>query len=190
MDIGKGKKRQVKAPWEGQAFGFTLLFEAFILELVRVMPVHQVSQLLGVYDSKLWNMMNTYVELCREQEDFSDVKVVGVDETSARKGHDYVSLLVDLEEKKTLFVTEGKGHEVVADFVSDLEAHHGTSENIQQISCDMSAAFIKGVEENLPEAAIVFDRFHVTKIINEAVDKIRRDEVKRTPFLKAADTCF
>jgi len=54
VDIGKGKKRQVKAPWEGQAFGFTLLFEAFILELVRVMPVHQVSQLLGVYDSKLW----------------------------------------------------------------------------------------------------------------------------------------
>lgn len=190
VDIGKGKKRQVKAPWEGQAFGFTLLFEALILELIKVMPVHQVSQLLGVYDSKLWNMMKAYVELCRKEEDFSDVKVVGVDETSARKGHDYVSLIVDLEEKKTLFVTEGKGHEVVVDFVNDLDAHHGSAENIQQISCDMSPAFIKGVEENLPAADIVFDRFHVTKIINEAVDKVRRDEVKTNPILKGSRYLF
>ena len=190
VDIGNGKKRQVKAPWEGKAFGFTLLFEALILELVKVMPVHQVSQLLGVYDSKLWNMMDAYVSLSRDQEDFSDVKIVGVDETSVRKGHNYVSLLVDLEEKKTLFVTEGKGHEVVSDFVSDLEAHHGVAENIHQISCDMSPAFIKGVSENLPEAAIVFDRFHVTKIINQAVDKVRRDEVKSNPILKGSRYLF
>jgi len=153
VDIGKGKKRQVKVPWEGQAYGFTLLFEALILELVKVMPVHQVSQLLGVYDAKLWKMM-------------------------------------DLEQKKTLFVTEGKDHRVVADFVTDLKAHQGAADNIQQISCDMSPAFIKGVEENLPDAAIVFDRFHVTKIINYAVDKVRRDEVKLNPILKGSRYLF
>jgi len=190
VDIGKGKKRQVKAPWEGQSYGFTLLFEALILELVKLMPVHQVSQLLGVYDAKLWKMMDDYVTLTREQEDLSEVKIVGVDETSVRKGHNYVSLMVDLEEKRTLFVTEGKGHEVVDEFVKDLELHHGAAENIRQISCDMSPAFIKGVEKNLPEAVIVFDRFHVTKIINEAVDKVRKEEAKSNPILKGSRYLF
>ena len=100
VDIGNGKVRQVETPWEGHAAGFTLLLEALMLELVRVMPVHQVCQLLGVYDQKLWKMIKAYTETARVCEDFSSVEVVGVDETSARKGHDYVTLFVDLEEKE------------------------------------------------------------------------------------------
>lgn len=182
VDLGK-KKRQVKVPWEGQSSGFTLLFEALILELVKVMPVHQVSQLLGVYDKKLWDMMKSYVESCRAEEDFSEVKVVGVDETSVRRGHDYVSLFVDLEMKRTIFVSEGRDHKVVDAFSKDLTDHQGSPDNIEQISSDMSPAFIKGVETYLPAAAIVFDRFHVTKLLNEAVDKVRRVEVKANPIL-------
>ena len=87
IDIGDGKVRQVQAPWEGHAAGFTLLLEALILELVKVMPVHQVSQLLGVYDKKLWKMIKAYTETARACEDFSSVKVVGVDEKAVRKGH-------------------------------------------------------------------------------------------------------
>lgn len=190
LDLGDGKVRQVQAPWEGQSVGFTLLFEALILELVKVMPVHQVSKLLGVYDGKLWKMLNSYTEAARESEDFSEVKVVGVDETSARKGHDYVTLFVDLEKKKTLFVTEGKDREVVADFASDLKAHQGNAEQISQISCDMSPAFIRGVEDNLPNAAIVFDRFHVSKILNDAVDRVRKAEVADNPILKNSRYLF
>jgi len=190
LDLGDGKVRQVQAPWEGQSVGFTLLFEALILELVKVMPVHQVSKLLGVYDGKLWKMLKAYTETARESEDFSDVKVVGVDETSARKGHDYVTLFVDLEKKKTLFVTEGKDREVVTDFVSDLKAHQGNAEQICQISCDMSPAFIRGVEDNLPNAAIVFDRFHVSKILNDAVDRVRKAEVAENPILKNSRYLF
>jgi len=190
VDLGNGKIRQVQAPWEGHAAGFTLLFEALILELVKVMPVHQVCQLFDVYDNKLWKMIKTYTTKARSEEDYSGVKVVGVDETSARKGHDYVSLFVDLEEKRTIYVTEGKDQTVVQDFVNDFVAHNGHPGNIEQVSCDMSPAFIKGVEENLPNAAIVFDRFHVSKVINEAVDKVRKAEVVNNPILKSSKYIF
>jgi len=154
------------------------------------MQVHQVSQLLGVYDSKLWKMIKAYTETARVCEDFSSVEVVGVDETSARKGHDYVTLFVDLEEKKTLFVTEGRENEVVVDFVEDLIAHNGNAGQISQISCDMSPAFIHGVEKNLPNADIVFDRFHVTKVLNDVVDKVRKAEVATNPILRNSKYLF
>jgi len=190
VDLGNGKFRQVQTPWEGHAIGFTLLFEALILELVKLMPVHNVCELFGINDNKVWTMIKAYTTKARAEEDYSGVEVVGFDETSVRKNHDYVSLGVDLVEKKTIFVTEGKDSKVIADFVQDLIAHGGLPENIKQISCDMSPAFIKGVEENLPKADIVFDRFHVTKVINEAVDKVRRSEVANNPILRSTRYIF
>jgi transposase len=190
VDIGNGKVRQVQAPWEGHANGFTLLFEALALQLVKLLPVHQVSILLGTYDLKLWNIMHAYTDKCRELEDFSTVERVGVDETAARRGHDYVSLFVDLDQKKTIFATEGKGSETVEAFARDLQEHGGQPEQIKEVSCDMSPAFIKGVTENLTEAHIVFDHFHVIKVINEAVDQVRRDEARTNPLLKCTRYIF
>ena len=190
VDLGNGKIRQVQAPWEGHAPGFTLLFEALILELVKVMPVHNVCQVLDVYDNKLWKMIKAYTNKARAEEDYSKVTVVGIDETSVRKNHVYVSLFVDIEEKRTIFVTEGKDHTVIQAFVSDLVAHGGQPDNIDQVSCDMSPAFIKGVEANLPNASVVFDRFHVSKVINEAVDKVRKSEVEKNPILKGSKYIF
>jgi transposase len=190
VDLGNGKYRQVHTPWEGHAAGFTLLFEALILELVKVMPVHNACNLFGINDNKVWSMIKAYTNKARAQEDYSEVEAVGFDETSVRKGHEYVSLCVDLVEKKTIFVTEGKDNKVIADFVQDLVAHGGLPENIKQVSCDMSPAFIKGVEENLPQADIVFDRFHVTKVINEAVDQVRRAEVASNPILRSSRYIF
>lgn len=185
VDTGnnKGKIRQVHAPWEGHAAGFTMMFEAFIIELIRLMPVHQVAKLINVYDNKLWGLMQTYVDICRADENLTEVNAVGVDETSVRKGHDYVSLFVDLIQKRTIFVTAGKNSETVTEFAKDLSSHQGNPENITQVSCDMSPAFISGVERELPNADIVFDRFHVMKIINEAIDNVRKIEVKTNPIL-------
>jgi len=190
VDLGNGKFRQVQAPWEGHAPGFTLLFEAFILELAKVMPVHNICQLFNLDDNKLWKMIRVYTTKARAEEDYSGVTVVGLDETSVRKGHAYVSLFVDMEEKKTIYVTEGKDNTVIEAFVNDLVAHGGQPDNIEQVSCDMSPAFIKGVENNLPNAAIVFDRFHVSKVINEAVDKVRKADVVNNPILKGTKYIF
>ena len=190
IKLSNGKVKQVKTPWEGNSSGFTLLFEAFILQLVKSMPVHQVCETIGSYDSKIWDILNSYTEKCRDQSDYSKVEEVGVDETAARRGHDYVTLFVDLEEKKTIFVTEGKSNETVIEFTKDLKTHKGSPENIKYVSCDMSPAFIKGVKENLPKAEIVFDKFHIIKIINQAVDEVRRQEVNTNPLLKNSRYVF
>lgn len=190
MKTDTGKIKQIKAPWEGIAHGFTLLFEALVLQLAKVLPVHQVSQIIGTYDNKIWNILNCYTERCLELSDYSKVKEVGVDETAARRGHDYITQFVDSDERKTIFVTQGKGNETVQEFVADLQQHGGDASNIEQVYCDMSPAFIKGVEENLPNADITFDKFHVIKIINHAVDCVRKEEVKTNPILKDSRFVF
>jgi transposase len=190
VNIGDGKVRQVKTPWEGISSGFTLLFEALILQLARAMTVHQICELIDSYDGKIWKMLDIYTEMCRDLSDFSGVESVGIDETAARRGHDYVTLFVDLKEKKTLFVTEGRSSETVEAFAHDLERHNSKAENIEKVSCDMSPAFIKGVEENLPNADITFDKFHIVKTINEAVESVRKLEQASNPILKNSRFVF
>ena len=83
-----------------------------------------------------------------------------------------------------------KNSETMVDFCTDFQAHKGVPSQIEQVSGDMSPALIKGVEENLPEAAIVFDRFHVTKVINKAIDDIRKEETKHNSLLKGSKYLF
>jgi hypothetical protein len=79
-------------------------------------------------------------------------------------------------------ISAGKDHKTVVDFVEVLESKQGDRNAIKQVSCDMSPAFIKGVKENMPEAEITFDKFHIIKLINEAVDQVRREEGSYTPL--------
>ncbi len=181
-----GKVRLIPPPWSGKLSGFTLLFEAFLLQMCQSMPIHHVSKLTNVSDYRLWTLLELYIDAARFDEDYSDLHTIGMDETSATKGHDYITLFVDMKEKKTVFVTDGKDSETVNDFVDELKDRKGSAEQIKQVSCDMSPAFIKGVRENLTEAEITFDKFHIIKVINEAVDKVRREEAKTNPLLKGA----
>ena len=104
-----------------------------------------------------------------------------MDETSISKGHDYLTLFVDLKNRTTIHVAEGKSNSTVESFKSDFELHNGDVKNITEVS--MLPAFIKGVKDNLPNAQFTFDKFHVLKIINEAVDKVRRAEASSNPVL-------
>jgi len=189
-DCSQDGALRVDTPWARDGADFTLLFESFAMTLCREMPVNTVSRIIGVDDNKLWRMMRHYVEAARKEEDYSEVTRIGTDETSKCKGHDYVSLFVDLDEKKTIFVAEGKGSETVVAFTADLQAHGGKPENITDVSIDMSPAFIKGVEENLPNAEITFDKFHVMKIINKAVDTVRKAESKEQEILRGHKYLF
>lgn len=135
-------------------------------------------------------MMCHYTEAARWLEDYSGVKRIGIDETSKSKGHDYVTLVVNLEEKKTIFVVEGKGSETIAEFKKDLKEHGGVHENITDASIDMSPAFIKGIEENFPNVEITFDKFHIMKVINKAVDDVRKAESQEQTLLKGQKYLF
>ncbi len=181
---------QIEVPWARNEADFTFLFESFAMTLCREMPVNRVSQIIKVDDNKLWRMMSYYTEAARQLEDYSKVSKIGVDETSKSKGHDYVSLFVDLDEKKTIFVGEGKGSETITEFKKDFVAHGGKPEDVTDASIDMSPAFIKGVEEEFPQAEITFDKFHIMKIINNAVDEVRKAEVKEQEILRGQKYLF
>jgi transposase len=184
IKLDSGKIRLISPPWSGIMNGFTLLFEALVLQLCTQMPVEAVSRIVSESDGKLWRLLEKYVAAIRSQEDFSLMNTLGIDETSRAKFHEYVTLFVDLVERRTVFITAGKSNKTVKEFVDDLEQHQGSREQIENVSCDMSPAFIKGVEENLPNAEITFDKFHIMKIINEAVDQVRREEAKQQDILK------
>ncbi len=176
--------RKMSVPWARTGSGFTLLFEALVMTLARQMPVAAIAQLIGEHDTRLWRVLHHYVECARDEMDSSRVERVGVDETAARRGHDYISLFVDLDEKRLVFATPGKDAATVAAFAQDLAAHGGTTSQITAVSCDMSPAFTKGVRESLPAAEITYDRFHLMKLVGEAVDAVRREEVRVVADLK------
>lgn len=173
---GKCGIKTVEVPWARSGSGFTLLFEALIMLMAKAMPVKSIADIVKEHDTRLWRVLDHYVDAARQEAEFSAVTDVGVDETSSKRGHNYVSLFVDLEAPRVLFVTEGKDASTLERFKTDLEVHQGDPSHIQEICCDMSPAFIKGVEKHFPEAHLTFDKFHVLKILNEAVDEVRRQE--------------
>jgi len=182
--------RLINPPWSGLSHGFTMLFEALVLQLASHMPVHTVSQIIKESDYKIWSLLERYVTRALANNDYSQLKTVGMDETSKRKGHDYITLFVDLHQRRTIFITEGKEHKTVKAFVDDLKEHKGNPGHITDVSCDMSPAFIKGIAAYLPNAEITFDRFHIMKILNVAVDQVRKQEAITQSILKGHKYIF
>jgi transposase len=176
--------KTVNVPWSRPDSGFTLLFEALVMTMVSAMPVAAVARIVGEHDTRLWRVIHHYVDQARARMDAAEVTEVAVDETAARRGHDYITLFVDIDQARVLFATEGKDADTVAAFADDLAAHGGDPAAIEEVCIDMSPAFVKGVTENLPNAAITFDKFHAVKIVNDAVDQVRRAEQKQQSVLR------
>lgn len=182
--------KTVEPPWARLGTGFTLLFEALVLTLVQEMPVGAIARLVGEHDTRLWRVLQYYVEQARQREDMSNVRGLGVDETSSKRGNQYISLFADLDRAKVLFVTEGRDSGTVTAFREDFEKHHGQPENIETVCLDVSPAYQAGLFKEFRDARMVFDRFHVTKIVNHALDQIRRAEVKENEILKRTRYCW
>ena len=176
--------KTIAVPWARPGSGFTLLFEALLMAMVTAMPVNAVARLIGEHDTRIWRVIHHYVDEARETMDAAEVKRVAFDETAARRGHDYITLCVDIDKARVLYVTPGKGADTIAAFADDLAKHGGDPRAITEVCIDMSPAFIKGVTKNLPEADITFDKFHAVKIINDAVDQVRRAEQKTQSLLR------
>jgi len=199
----------VAVPWARPGSGFTLLMEVAMITFAKQMPIVPLARMTREHDTRLWRVVEHHVGAARASVDFSGVSQVGMDETSARRGQDYVSIFMDLQERRVMFATPGKDADTVKAFAQDLSAHGGApTTQVERVCCDMSPAFIKGVGAYLgeqpntgpsqqgpdpesPEPAaelhqpqIVFDRFHVVAKANEAVDEVRRAEAKTRPELK------
>ena len=175
---GTEKVYRVTPPWEGRSKHFTQEFEAFALTLMREMPVKKAGEILGETDKRLWRMLFAHVEAAYRALSLEEVVWVGADEMNRRKGHNYLTVFADLKARRVIFATEGKDASTWEAFVDELLKHNGHPKAITQAAIDMSPAYIKGVEENLGNAQIVFDKFHVVREVNEAVEKVRRLEAQ------------
>ena len=174
---GCGKTTQLGVPWARPGSGFTAAFEALALALCRDLPVRQAAAMLRCADKQLWRRIEFYVAEARALEDFSGARIVGIDETSLRRGQSYITVVHDLDAKRLLFATEGRDHQTVVEFTEDLKAHGGDPAEVRHVCMDMSAAYAKGVALALPEAQISYDRFHVVSLAIEAMDEVRRQEM-------------
>ena len=117
--------------------GFTLLFEAYVLAVAKTMPIANTAERLAEHDTRLWRIVEHYVWRAVEKQDLSRVRRIAADETSARRGHDYISLFVDMARRKVVYVADGKDAATVKEFADFLEAHGGPREAVTDASIDM-----------------------------------------------------
>ncbi len=178
--------RQVEVPWARKGSAFTLLFEQAALALVREMPVLAAARLMEITDTRLWRIVKHYVAQAISQFDLSSVRGVGLDETASKRGHNYVTVFIDMERRKepVLFVTPGRGKGTLKQFADFLKSHGGDPQQVLKVVCDMSPAFINGVKEHLPEATITVDWFHIVQVFTRSVDSVRKLEGKEKPLPK------
>jgi transposase len=182
----------VRAPWEGRSPHCTQEFEAFALTLAREMPVSKTGEILGVTDQKLWRMIFAHVDAAWADLSWEDVVWIGADEMNRRKGHNYLTVFVDLQAKRVLLAVEGKDAGVWEHFVQELAKHNGHPKAITQVAIDMSPAYIKGVRDHLGNAVVVYDKYHVVSQVTEAVEAVRRAEVRQDVQTRAQleKTCW
>jgi transposase len=170
----------VKAPWEGRSPGLTQEFEAFALLLMREMPVKKAGEILGETDQKLWRALFAHVQAAWAELSWEGVVWVGADEMNRRKGHNYLTVFVDLEARRVLLAVEGKDASVWERFAEQLLKHNGHPKAITRVAIDMSPAYKRGVRENLGNAVVTFDKFHVVSLVAAALEKVRRKEVSQS----------
>lgn len=187
----EGAVKMVEVPWARVGSGFTLLFEAYVMALIeKEMPVNKAGVLVRENPHRLWNIFNYWVNLSYNSDPTKAPEKLGIDETSTRKGHDYVTLAVDIKERKVLHAAEGKGKEAIKAVKDHLETKDININKVKHVSMDMSPSFIAGVNEHFPKSEVHFDRFHVVKLLNEAMDKVRKSERKQHEALKGHKYTF
>ena len=109
-----GKIKTQAVPWARKGSGFTLMFEAFAMLLIEnEMPVNKAAKILQVYPNRLWNVFNYWISIAHQEDSIAGLDKIGFDETSVKKGHNYVTTMVDLEQRRVLFATPGKGADCI-----------------------------------------------------------------------------
>lgn len=187
----ENKPKQVGVPWAREGSGFTLLFEAFSMCLIeQEMPVNKVGKLLSEYPNRIWTIFNYWLKMAYNSANHQGITKIGIDETSSKKGHEYITIAVDMEENRTLHATEGKGAETIEKIANYLETKGSPKENIEQVSIDLSPSFISGVSKEFENASIIFDRFHVKQLLNKAMDDLRKQELREHQMLKGHKYTF
>lgn len=169
--------RQVRLPWAEPHARFTLLFEAFAIEVLRETSIQAARKILGISWDEAWYLMHRAVArgLARKEPRF--IPYLGVDEKAAGRGQEnYVTIVCDLVGGTVEEVTEGREKRSFLDYLEALTPEQ--RQGVEAVAMDMCDAYIYAVRDGLPDGQtkIVFDRFHIMKHMGEAVDRVRRQE--------------
>jgi transposase len=164
--------RQAEAVIADPRRTFTKSFERYVLELSRHMTVKAVAFHLGVSWDVVKDIQKRYLKGKFAKPKLKHLRQIAIDEISTRKGHRYLTLVLDLESGAVVFVGQGKGAAALTPFWKRLRC---SGADVEAVAMDLSRAYIQAVETHLPEAVIVFDRFHIVKLFNEKLTQLRRE---------------
>lgn len=181
-----GSIRQMEVPWADAGSGFTLLFEAAVLLLAKNMPISEIGVMLGESDTRLWRLISRKVEAAHERADWSQVKAIGVDETSMRKGRRYATVIIDVNSREVLWISPGRSGEAIREFKQALERRGGHAGQIRHVVMDMLHCYRRGVLDHLPKATIIYDRYHVMVMAGEALELVRKELQRQGADLKGS----
>ena len=175
--------KTTRVPWASKSSRFTMMFEAFAIQVLQASSsVKRAALLLRLDWGSANQIMKRAVERGLERRTVDQVEHVGIDEKSFLRGQSYASLLIDLDGSRVLEVTEGRTEEAANALWQSLSGEQ--RKQISAVTMDMWGPYISSTKEQAPGAAIVHDKFHVSKHLNEAVDQVRRQEQK---VLKSED---
>lgn len=169
--------KTIDVPWAGKHSRFTLMFEAFAIRVLQACSsVKQAAALLRLDWDTVQGIMKRAVDRGLDRRETDQIAHVGIDEKSFLRGQNYVSVMTDISGSRVLEVVQGRSEEATDLLWKTLPPEQ--RKEVKAVAMDMWPAFINSTEKNVPSASIVFDRFHVSKHLNEAVDQMRRQENK------------
>ena len=164
--------RQVEIKFADERRTYTRAFERYALELSRHMTIKDVAQHLGVGWDLIKDIQKRYLGKKYCKPILKNITQIAIDEINIGKGHKYLTIVLNLDTGAVVFVGDGKGSDALKPFWKRLNK---TKETIKSVAIDMSPAYISAVLNNLPDAVLVFDHFHVIKLFNDKLSKLRRD---------------
>jgi len=170
------KIKVVNAPWARKFSEFSLLFEGYAMIIIADMPIRKAAALLRCNEKSLVRIMRHWVGKAVEEDDLSGVRGISIDETSFKRGQSYVTIVIDAAARRVIDVEQGRSAEQVEAFSYKLEEKGGSCEKISFASSDMSSAYKTGIQFCFPNAKHTIDKFHVKKLMIEAMDEVRRSE--------------
>jgi len=151
---------------------YTHKFSRLVVELSRIGTIKDVANFLHVSWDTVKEIQKRYLKRHYSNPDISKVKCIGIDEFAVAKGHIYKTIVVDLDTGRVIHIGDGKGADALDKFWKKVSKQ---GVKIEAIATDLSPAFISSVLTNAPDSVLVFDHFHVVKLMNDTIDQIRRD---------------
>lgn len=170
--------RQARLPWADEGSRFTHLFEALAVNVLLAANIERAAGLLRISWDQAWHLMERAVLRGRAAKGDTLPKQIGVDEKAIAKGHQYMTLVCDLDKSTVEYVGEGRRETSLAAYFQAFGPERCAQ--IEAISLDMWPAFVNACRDGVPDAddKMVFDRFHIMRHIIEAVDRVRKQEHK------------